>query len=134
MPVENASDAKPKGEEFLNRIIHLKLSSDSPEELTEFYGRAFEWEIERLPRPPESWRMISDGGQGINSSIHKSEGLHVDRGVSLVISVDSLDETAGRIRKAGGRTVHETISAFGNRYLYCRDPDGNMICLVELGE
>ena len=117
----------------MNRIIHLKLSTDTPSELTEFYRSAFGWKVEPLPSPPESWRMLSEGGPGINSSVHRSEGLHVERGVSLVISVDSVEETAERIRSAGGRIVHESIRAYGNTYQYCRDPDGNMICLVEIG-
>ena len=118
----------------MNRIVHLKLSTDSPFRLTEFYRSAFGWKVEPLPSPPESWRMTSEGGQGINSSVHRSEGLHVDRGVSLVISVDSVDETAKMIIEAGGRIVHERIRAYGNTYQYCRDPDGNMICLVEIGD
>ena len=117
----------------MNRIIHLKFSSESPRNLKDFYADVFGWSAENLPDPPGSWRMCSGDGPGINCSVHSSGGHHFDKGVSLVISVESLAETVRALAEAGGRTLQESIHAFGNIYQYCKDPDGNVICLVAFG-
>lgn len=115
----------------MNRIIHLKISSDKPEELTRFYSEVFDWEITKFPEPPDGWRLNSGNGSGVNCSVYRSEDSPLDRNLSMAISVSSVDETASRIRKIGGSIVRDVIHAFGNTYLYCQDPDGNLICLVE---
>jgi len=115
----------------MNRIIHVKLTSDDPERLTEFYNRAFSWNVSKFPDPPDGWRMDSGSGQGVNSSVYRSEDSPLDRHMSIAISVSSIEDVAQDLVSAGGTIMHEMIEAFGNRYLYCQDPDGNVICLVE---
>ncbi|MBN2586231.1 MAG: VOC family protein [Candidatus Fermentibacteraceae bacterium] len=117
----------------MNRIIHVKITSDEPGRITEFYRQAFNWKVTKFPDPPDGWRMESGKGPGINSSVYRSDDSPMDRHLSIAISVDSIDEVAERISEAGGRIMHDRISAFGNCYLYCQDPDGNVICLVEFG-
>jgi predicted enzyme related to lactoylglutathione lyase len=117
----------------MNRIIHVKITSDDPVRITEFYRDAFNWKVTKFPQPPDGWRMDSGRGPGVNCSVYRSDDSPMDRHLSIAISVDSIDEVSERIRKAGGRVMYDVIPAFGNRYLYCQDPDGNIICLVEFG-
>lgn len=115
----------------MNRIIHVKITSDEPEVITKFYQDAFDWRIEKFPDLPDGWRMDSGKGFGVNSSVYRSEDSPLDKHLSIAISVSSVTEVADRIKEAGGRIMHDKIYAFGNTYLYCQDPDGNTICLVE---
>lgn len=117
----------------MNRIIHVKITSDDPDRITDFYSRAFEWDITKFPDPPDGWRMDSGSGPGVNCSVYRSSDSQMDRHLSIAISVSSIDEVAARVVEAGGRIIHDRIRAFGNTYLYCRDPDGNVICLVQFG-
>ena len=117
----------------MNRIIHVKITSDEPDRITEFYREAFNWRVNKFPDPPDGWRMDSGKGPGVNCSVYHSEDSPIDRQISLAISVPSIEEVSKRIIGAGGRIMHDKINAFGNRYLYCQDPDGNIICLVEFG-
>lgn len=117
----------------MNRIIHVKITSDEPDKITEFYREAFDWEINKFPDPPDGWRMDSGKGPGVNSSVYRSDDSPLDRHISIAISVPSIDEVAEKLIKAGGRIMHNRINAFGNSYLYCQDPDGNVICLVQFG-
>ncbi|OPL18539.1 MAG: hypothetical protein AVO35_04195 [Candidatus Aegiribacteria sp. MLS_C] len=117
----------------MNRIIHVKMTSDEPDRITEFYRRTFDWKVTKFPDPPDGWRLDSGQGPGINCSVYRSSDSPMDRHISLAISVDSIEEVAARVQEAGGRIIHDRIRAFGNTYLYCRDPDGNIICLVQFG-
>lgn len=117
----------------MNRIIHVKITSDKPDKITEFYREAFGWGISKFPNPPDGWRMDSGKGSGVNCSVYRSEDSPLDRNISIAISVPSIDLVARKITEAGGRVMYDKIHAFGNSYLYCQDPDGNVICLVEFG-
>lgn len=117
----------------MNRVIHVKITSDEPVRVTEFYRRAFNWQVTKFPDPPDGWRMDSGKGPGVNCSVYRSSDSPMDRHLSIAISVDSIEEVSKRITAAGGRIMHDRINAFGNSYLYCKDPDGNIICLVEFG-
>ena len=117
----------------MNRIIHVKITSDDPEEIAEFYGEAFNWKIEKFPDLPDGWKLDSGKGFGVNCTVYRSEDSPLDKHLSIAISVSSIEETSDRILKAGGRIMHDKIHAFGNIYLYCQDPDRNTICLVEFG-
>jgi len=117
----------------MNRIIHVKITSDEPEKITNFYREAFNWVVEKFPDPPDGWRMDSGTGQGVNCSVYRSEDTPMDRNISIAVSVPSIDEAVDRITGAGGKIMYDKIHAFGNNYLYCQDPDGNIICLVQFG-
>ncbi len=118
----------------MNRIIHVKITSDDPRKITDFYRQAFNWKVTKFPDPPDGWRMESGRGPGVNCSVYRSDDSPMDRHLSIAISVDSIEDVSRRIRDLGGKLMHDIINAFGNRYLYCQDPDGNIICLVEFGE
>lgn len=117
----------------MNRIIHVKITSDEPDRITEFYRKAFNWGITKFPDPPDGWRMDSGSGPGVNSSVYRSEDSPLDRHISIAVSVSSIAEVAEMITEAGGKIMHDKINAFSNSYLYCQDPDGNVICLVQFG-
>lgn len=118
----------------MNRIIHVKITSDDPKKITSFYKEAFNWRVTQFPDPPDGWRMDSGKGPGVNCSVYRSEDSPLDRHLSIAVSVGDIDEVSRRIVEAGGKEMHEKIRAFGNVYKYCQDPDGNVICLVQFGQ
>lgn len=118
----------------MNRIIHVKITSDEPKKITDFYKKAFKWQVDKFPEPPDGWRMSSGTGFGINSSVYRAEDSPLDKHIALAISVDSIEYSKDKIIEAGGSVAEEQIEAFGNRYLYCYDPDGNVICLVQFSD
>ncbi len=116
----------------MDRIIHVKITSDSPEKVTEFYRRSFGWKVMKFPNPPDAWRLDSGKGPGINCSVCRSSDSPLDKQhISMAISVESIEETAKLVEESGGKILHDVIYAFGNTYLYCQDPDGNVLCLVQ---
>ncbi len=117
----------------MNRIIHVKYATDDPDRLTGFYDDVFGWSVEKFPDPPDGWRMDSGSGFGVNSSVYRSGDCPTEPHMSVAVSVDSVARTAQRVLDAGGEVIGDPIEAFGNTYLYCRDPDGNVICLVSFG-
>ena len=55
---------------------------------------------------------------------------HAGRDRHLAMTVTDLDELRQRLRQAG---VACTVSRSGRRALFCRDPDGNGVELIETG-
>ena len=49
----------------------------------------------------------------------------------LALTVDDLDEAALAVAAAGGCTVGEVVTFDAGRFLYCADPDGHFIELIE---
>ena len=41
------------------RVIHFQISTDKPEDLTEFYEKVFGWKIRKLEGPVENWLIIT---------------------------------------------------------------------------
>jgi catechol 2,3-dioxygenase-like lactoylglutathione lyase family enzyme len=51
--------------------------------------------------------------------------------VHLAFQVRSIQETLASLRAEGGTTVSEPVELSGGRFVYCRDPDGVMLELIE---
>jgi len=90
-----------------------------------------------LPRPdlgyPGAWLDLG-GGQQLhlieqpNPDPVTGRPTHVGRDRHLALWVDDLDAWAARLAAAG---VAFTRSRSGRRALFCRDPDGNGLELIE---
>jgi glyoxylase I family protein len=101
---------------FYNGLLGLAVSNDRPE-------LGF----------PGAWLEIGDGRQIhlLELSSASDEGGtsgHGGRGRHFALIVTDLDAVTSALDKAG---IDYTLSRSGRRALFCRDPDGNVIELVE---
>ena len=114
------------------RVTHFELRADDPEKLVGFYKGVFGWTIQKWDGPMDYW-LITTGPEdqsGINGGIaRRSEG---DSGVINSIDVPSVDEYVAKIEGVGGSVVAPKRAIPGVGYLaYCKDPDGNVFCIIE---
>ncbi len=83
---------------------------------------------------PGAWLDLGEGSQlhlMVLPSPDPTEGrpAHGGRDRHLALAVDDLDRAAARLEAAG---IPHTRSRSGRAALFCRDPDGNAIELVQI--
>lgn len=107
-----------------------------PEAATAFYGALFGWEFEdRMPADaPGSYYMATLRGQevaAIGSPPEEADGPPV---WSTYVWVADADETAAKVRAAGGAVVAEPFDVMGaGRMAIVTDPDGARFSLWQPG-
>jgi glyoxylase I family protein len=81
---------------------------------------------------PGAWLQVGDGQIHLlelpGSGQSRDPGQHGGRDHHLAMNVTSLDELVQALERAG---IAYTRSRSGRRALFCRDPDGNALELVE---
>ncbi len=125
---------------FLLGIHHVNLTIEvGPEALEDafnFYHELLGMEL--LPRPEETdsgrpgyWLAVGNSGQQIHiSSEPKAEDLNGASRRHSAFLVDNLTELRSRLTEAGIKaTIPEETP--GQRRMFCRDPFGNRLELIE---
>lgn len=111
------------------RVVHFELGTEQPERAISFYEAAFGWKIQKWG--DDDYWLVSTGDAeqpGIDGALM----MHRDAKPRTVntIQVDSLDETADRIMKAGGVLATDRITIPGvGQTMYFRDTEGNLLGL-----
>ena len=114
------------------RVTHFELPADDPEKLVAFYEGVFGWTIKKWDGPMDYWLIMtgSKDEPGIDGGIaRRGEG---DSGFINSIDVLSVDDYVAKIEGVGGSVVAPKRAIPGVGYLaYCKDPDGNVFCIME---
>jgi predicted enzyme related to lactoylglutathione lyase len=106
-------------------IEHFEIPADDVGRAQAFYTKVFGFTYEPWG---DDMGMLMTGADGINGDIHQ-------RGIAphptVVITVDSLEDTLAAVVAAGGEQVGE-IEAMSDdmRYVYFKDTEGNIIGAV----
>lgn len=119
----------------VSAINHVSIAVMDTERALQFYRDILGLEVDQ-GRPelgfPGAWLTVG-GGQihllELPGSVRGSDpGLHGGRDNHVALDVDDLDALVRKLDAAG---VGYTLSRSGRRALFCRDPDGNAVELVE---
>jgi predicted enzyme related to lactoylglutathione lyase len=113
------------------RVVHFEIPADDPERAVEFYKEVFGWKIDKWEGPFDYW-LVTTGEEdepGINGAIMSKE---MGEMVKNTIGVDSFDEYAEKIEKAGGKMLMEkqTIPSVGTMAAF-EDTEGNVSVIIE---
>ncbi len=113
----------------------VDTSQPDPEAAAEFYGALFGWETENV-MPPDSggkYFMARIRGRDVAAISSQQEGGGPPSW-NTYISVDSADDTAAKVRDAGGSVLSEPFDVFDSgRMAVCADPEGAVFCLWQAG-
>nr|WP_155136726.1 VOC family protein [Roseibium sp. RKSG952] len=104
---------------------------------TAFYNAVFKTELNLIEDmgPNPIAMFATKGPEGVAGHLYPGTPPARGTGPTVHMSVpDSIDETAGRLKDAGGAVVSETISIPAGQFMYCLDPDGNSISLFKFNE
>jgi predicted enzyme related to lactoylglutathione lyase len=103
-----------------------------PEAATEFYSGLFGWELENVRPDGPAYYVARLGGQDVGAIAAIPEGAPPTAAWRTYVWVDSADETADKVRAAGGSVLMGPAEAgdFG-RMAMCADPGGASFALWE---
>jgi len=105
----------------------IDLSSPEPDAAAEFYGGLFGWELEEsMPAgSPGQYLMARLHGGDVAAITSQQEGAPPMATWSTYVRVTSADETAAKVRDAGGAVLAEPFDIFdAGRMAVFADPEG----------
>lgn len=103
-----------------------------PDAAAEFYGGLFGWELENtMPAgSPGKYFMARLHGGDVAAIGSQAEGAPPTAAWNTYVRVDSADETAGKVREAGGSVLTEPFDIFdAGRMAVFADPEGAAFCV-----
>src|SRR3954467_2049361 len=112
----------------------VDTSQPDPEAATHFYGALFGWEFEDVmpPDAPGQYFIGRIRGGDVAAIGSQPEGAPPMAMWNTYIQVDSADETASKVRAAGGSVVTEPFDVMdAGRMAVFTDPEGAAFCVWE---
>jgi predicted enzyme related to lactoylglutathione lyase len=112
-------------------VVHWEIAAANSEQLRDFYGQLFDWNIQ--VDPSLNYGMVDTGGGGINGGIF-STGDQMPPYVTFYVAVDDLPTYLEKAESLGGKTVvpPTEIPNIGHFAMFS-DPSGNTIGLFKGG-
>ncbi len=112
----------------------IDTTQPDPEAAAAFYGGLFGWELEDVmpPGSPGVYLIGRIRGGDVAAVSSQPEGAPPMAVWNTYIWVDSADETAAKVRLAGGRVLTEPFDVMdAGRMAVCADPEGAVFCVWE---
>jgi predicted enzyme related to lactoylglutathione lyase len=115
----------------------VDTTQPDPDAATEFYGGLFGWELEDvMPEGSDAKYFIGRiRGKDVGAISSQQDGDPSPPHWNTYIWVDSADETAGKVRDAGGAVLAEPFDVMeAGRMAVFADPEGAAFCVWEAKE
>jgi predicted enzyme related to lactoylglutathione lyase len=127
----------PDRDEYLPGVpCWADTSQPDPDGAAIFYGGLFGWDLENV-MPEESGGKYYIGrlrGGDVAAISSQPEGAPPTAAWSTYIAVESADETAGKVREAGGQILADPFDVMdAGRMAICADPEGAVFCIWQAG-
>lgn len=114
----------------MGTIIHIELTSASPQATADFYARAFGWESTASPFLPDYLLARTGDGSGIDAAIMSSR--YQSQNTILWIEVTDIVAAVDAVTAAGGAAAGDVHDLPGEgRVSYVTDPDGVVLGLKQ---
>lgn len=116
----------------------IDSTQPDPQAATRFYGGLFGWEFEdRMPAGVPGHYFIASLDRSVVGAIRSEPDGEPDGEPpvwSTYVAVDSADETAGHVRRAGGRVLAEPFDVYdAGRMAVLADPQGAVFSVWQPG-
>lgn len=112
--------------------VKFEIPADDLKRASEFYKQVFGWSTMDLPF---KYVILDTDGKPV-SPMSSSGGISPRndfvKAPVLIIPVDSIDDTAAKIKEAGGETLNDKqqVGDFGYS-MYIKDTEDSVMCLWE---
>ncbi|MGV1049710.1 MAG: VOC family protein [Solirubrobacterales bacterium] len=110
----------------------VDTTQPDPEAAAGFYGRLFGWQFEEMmpAEAPGSYLVARLGGEDVAAVSSPTEQAPPSATWNTYVWVDSADETAARVRQAGGSVLADPFDVMdAGRLAVCADSAGAAFCL-----
>ena len=125
---------RAKGRRTAASIVWFEIPADKVERAKKFYSELFGWRIERFPGGTDYWHIDTGGGDETPDG-----GLlarkHAEQPITNYVAVSSVDESAARVEKLGGKIcLAKTAVPQMGYFVVCQDTEKNTFALWEMNE
>ena len=116
----------------MSRIVWFEIPADDVERAKSFYGALFDWKIEKFPGPMEYWHIDTGGSDDAPDGGLLKRQQPQQQGITNYIGVTSVDESAAKVEKLGGKIcLPKTAVPQMGYFAICQDPENNTFALWE---
>lgn len=107
-------------------LIHFEIPANDPDKLADFYMKVLGWNIEAPMEDLGGYRLImtSDREGAVSGGMFKK--MSPEQGRLDYYNVDSIEETALKVKENGGQVIMEKMAVPKMGYMsVLLDPEGN---------
>ncbi len=124
----------------MNPVVHFEMPYDDRKRMAKFYGSAFGWQTQLLGEDMGNYVLVttavSDAKPGtpagaINGGFYPKKSDWPAQHPSIVIAVDDIKASMGKVTKAGGKVLGEPMEIPGvGHYVSFIDTEGNRVSML----
>ena len=108
-------------------LCHFELPVKDSKRAKDFYGKVFGWKFE--DHPEIDYTLFTTPGGKVGGGLLRP-APEMPYKVTNYLMVDSVDEAAQRVKKAGGKLLNEKTEVPGYGWMqHFEDPEGNLLAL-----
>lgn len=116
----------------MSSIVWFEIPADDVERAKSFYGALFGWKIEKVPGMTDYWHIDTGGSDDAPDGGVMKRQEPQQQGITNYIGVASVDESAAKVEKLGGKIcMPKTAVPQMGYFVICRDPENNTFALWE---
>ena len=127
----------------MDPVVHFEMPYDDRERMEEFYRSVFGWELQALGEAMGNYVLATTAKPGFRVR-HDAPSGAIQGGFfprkpdwpaqhpSVVIAVQDLRASIGKVNAAGGRTLGEPMTIPGiGEYVSFHDTEGNRVAMLQ---
>jgi predicted enzyme related to lactoylglutathione lyase len=125
----------------MDPVVHFEMPYEDGSRMAKFYGAAFGWQTQGLGEDMGNYVLATttDTAEGrpktpgaINGGFFPRKPDWPMQHPSIVIAVDNIEESIGKVTKAGGTVLGEPMQIPGvGRYVSFIDTEGNRASMLQ---
>jgi uncharacterized protein len=113
-------------------VCHFEIPAGDTRALSKFYGALFGWTFAEVQGPSEGYLLARTSPEPGALLAGLCRPYEAGQGVTVYVTVDSVEETARRIEELGGKILlaKTEIPTLG-WIVVAKDPEGNVVGVFE---
>jgi uncharacterized protein len=125
----------------MDPVVHFEMPYEDRQRMANFYASAFGWETQMLGEDMSNYVIATTTETGesgpkkpgsINGGFFEKKEDWPMQHPSVVIAVDNIQESAKKVRSAGGKVLGEPMEIPGvGKYVSFTDTEGNRISMLQ---
>jgi uncharacterized protein len=126
----------------MNPVVHFEMPYDNRVRMAKFYGSAFGWRTEMLGEDMDKYVVATTTATGdddrpkepgaINGGFYAKKADWPAQYPSVVIAVDDIQESARKVKQAGGDVLGEPMEIPDiGKYVSFTDTEGNRVAMLQ---
>ncbi len=125
----------------MNPVVHFEMPAENGKRMSKFYETAFGWKTKETGPEMSNYIVVTTTESdekgpkkpgAINGGFYMKTDDKMSHAPSVVISVDSLEDSMKKIEQAGGKLIDKPVDIPGvGKYISFVDTEGNRVSILQ---